>query len=180
MLLKRLIGKFFKVRLYLILKRKVSGRLKLRGNVANVNIDKDFYCDGDLWLGIYSETGQIILGPGTRASGPLTITAIQTVKIGANCLFGPNVFITDHSHGTTTSFVELEIPPSDRKLFSVGGTVLKNTVLVGANCCILSGAIIESKAIIGANTVVNKAIPEAEVWAGTPAKKIKTMIIGER
>ena len=48
----------------------------------------------------------------------------------------------------------------------------KNT-LIGANSVIKEGVKISDNTIIGAGSVVINDIPENEIWAGNPAKKIK-------
>ncbi|TNF49397.1 MAG: acyltransferase [Bacteroidetes bacterium] len=45
-------------------------------------------------------------------------------------------------------------------------------VFIGANSIILKGVEIGDRAIVGAGSVVTKNIPNDEVWAGNPAKKI--------
>ena len=46
-------------------------------------------------------------------------------------------------------------------------------VFIGANCIILKGIHIGKKAIIGAGSVVTKDIPQEEIWAGNPARRIR-------
>jgi len=45
-------------------------------------------------------------------------------------------------------------------------------VYVGRRAIILQGCIIGKGAVLGAGSVLTKSIPEYEVWAGNPAKKI--------
>ena len=51
--------------------------------------------------------------------------------------------------------------------------ILKEGCGIGANSVIFPNVIIGKNAIIGANSLVNCNIPENEVWAGSPAKKIQ-------
>ena len=83
----------------MLLRPRVTGRIKLRGDTRRILVDRSFRCDGDLWLGIHSDDGSIIIEPGVSASGPLIVTAIRSLRIGAGTLFGPNVLVTDHYHG---------------------------------------------------------------------------------
>ena len=53
-----------------------------------------------------------------------------------------------------------------------GKIVLKDGCGIGANSVIFPNVIIGKNAKIGANSLVNCNIPDNEVWAGTPAKKI--------
>jgi len=54
-----------------------------------------------------------------------------------------------------------------------GKIILKKNCKIGANSVILPGIIIGENATVGANSLVNKNIPPNEIWAGTPARKIK-------
>lgn len=50
---------------------------------------------------------------------------------------------------------------------------LGRDVWLGANCVVLKGVNIGDRAIVGAGSVVTKSIPSGEIWAGSPARKIK-------
>ena len=53
--------------------------------------------------------------------------------------------------------------------------LIKYGAFVGAHSIILKGVTIGAKSVVGAGSVVTKDIPDGEVWAGNPAKKIKTL-----
>jgi len=54
-----------------------------------------------------------------------------------------------------------------------GPIILKEGCKVGAHSVIFPNIIVGKNALIGANSLVNCNIPENEVWAGSPAKKIR-------
>lgn len=54
----------------------------------------------------------------------------------------------------------------------VGRIIIENRAYIGVNCTILPGIKIGKGSIIGAASLVNKSIPEGEVWAGTPVRYI--------
>ena len=54
-----------------------------------------------------------------------------------------------------------------------GRIILKEGCNIGANSVIFPNVTIGKNAIIGANSLVNCNIPDNEVWAGTPCKKIQ-------
>ena len=158
------------VRCWLFLRRRVTGRLKLRGRVGGLSVHPSFRCDGDLWLGIHSEQGEIVVGAGVSASGPLIVTAVRRLQIEPGVLFGPNVLITDHYHGNPRDPADRATPPSRRPLHSPGPIEIGTDVQVGANAVILSPATIGARAIIGANAVVKGDVPPDSVYTGlTPA-----------
>lgn len=55
-----------------------------------------------------------------------------------------------------------------------GSPVLGDNVEVGANVCIIGDVAIGDNAIIGAGSIVLKSIGVNEVWAGNPARYIRT------
>jgi acetyltransferase-like isoleucine patch superfamily enzyme len=62
----------------------------------------------------------------------------------------------------------------------LGATICGNCdigqhTLIGANATVLPNVTIGSYCIIGAGSVVVKDIPDNEMWAGNPARKIKSL-----
>lgn len=163
---RRVRGRLARLRLWLFLRPRVTGRIKLRGEVARIAIDPTFRCDGDLWLGVYSADGSIAIGPGVSASGPLTVTAIRALRIGSGVLFGPNVLVTDHYHGDSRDTAHRAMPPSHRPLHSPGGITIGDNVQLGANAVLLSPAELGDGAIVGANAVVKGTIAPMAVATG--------------
>jgi len=53
-----------------------------------------------------------------------------------------------------------------------GVTTIKDGAFIGLNAIVLTGVTIGSNAVVGAGSVVTKDIPNREIWAGNPAKKI--------
>lgn len=50
--------------------------------------------------------------------------------------------------------------------------IIKDYAFVGANAIVMKGVVVGSKARIGAGSVVTKNVPDGEIWAGNPARKI--------
>lgn len=53
--------------------------------------------------------------------------------------------------------------------------LIKENAFIGAHSIILKGVTIGKNSIVGAGSVVTKSIPDNEIWAGNPAKFIKTI-----
>ena len=51
--------------------------------------------------------------------------------------------------------------------------IIRNKVRFGTNVTVIGGVEIGENAIIGAKSTVKTDVPAYEVWAGTPAKKIR-------
>lgn len=126
---------------------------------------------------IYKLNGQffspkINIGEGSRIGDFCHLTAINGIELGKCVLLGRFVLITDNSHGVT-SFDDMQIDPSIRKIVSKGPVVIGNNVWIGDKCTILPGVRIGDGAIVAANTVVTKDVPSYCVVAGKPAKVVK-------
>jgi len=50
--------------------------------------------------------------------------------------------------------------------------MLEDYAFIGAGSYILKGVTVGKYSIIGAGSVVTKDVPQGEIWAGNPAKKI--------
>jgi len=105
------------------------------------------------------------------------ITSTNTIEIGDNVLTGRRVTITDNSHGKPLLISEIDIPPLERKIYSKGKVIIKNNVWIGDKVSIMAGVHIGKGAIIAANSVVTKDVPEFSVMAGAPARVIKSIKI---
>jgi acetyltransferase-like isoleucine patch superfamily enzyme len=53
--------------------------------------------------------------------------------------------------------------------------IIEDDVLIGTRCVILKGVRIGARSVVGAGSIVTKSIPPNEIWAGNPAKKIRSL-----
>lgn len=112
---------------------------------------------------------RIMIGAGSRLHGAC-LHAYSAITIGKRCLIAANTQIIDGS-GHDLSFGAVE-----QRIFTGGDSrpiVLEDDVWVGANTLILPGVTIGKGSVIGAGSVVTKAIPPMVVAAGNPARIIK-------
>lgn len=114
----------------------------------------------------------IIIGNNSHFGEYNHITSTNRIIIGNGVLTGRWVTITDNAHGRI-DYESLQIPPIERIIYSKGQVVIGNNVWIGDKVTILPGVTIGDGAIIGANSVVTKDIPEYCVAAGNPAKIIR-------
>jgi len=57
-------------------------------------------------------------------------------------------------------------------VLKVGKVIIKKRAYIGVSSTILPGVVIGECALVGANSLVNKSIPNGEVWAGVPIRYI--------
>lgn len=121
-------------------------------------------------------TPEIIIGSGTIINPNAHITAIKSIKIGENVLFGKYVTVTDNSHGHNDSLEELNTAPLIRPVYSKGPVIIEDNVWIGDKAIILPNVTIGKGSIIGAGAVVTKSVPPHSIAVGNPAKVIKTIV----
>ena len=127
-------------------------------------------------------TGIVEIGRFSSINGPNTDirSALNPVRIGAFTSIARNVTIQEYNHNfdalTTSYFHQNVLGESNLKdLSSKGSIEIGNDVWIGAHSVILSGVKIGNGAIVAANSVVTKDIPEYSIAAGVPA-----LVIGQR
>ena len=84
------------------------------------------------------------------------------ISIGNNVTFSTRVHLLAHD-ASTKKYINYS---------KVGKINIEDGCFLGANVTVLPNVNIGKGSIIGAGSVVTKDIPELEVWAGIPAKRI--------
>lgn len=133
------------------------------------------------WIEAVNSFGQqrfnpsIQIGERFLAFDRLHISAIGTVQIGDDCLFGSGVYISDHNHGVYAGANQSSASeaPASRRLHATGPVRIGNRVWLGDNVVIAGAVTIGDGAVIGANCVVTRDIPAGAMAAGSPLKIIK-------
>lgn len=99
--------------------------------------------------------------------------ALAKIIIKDNVMFGPHVFIITGSHRTDVigKFmidVKEKLPENDKDV------IIEEDVWIGANAIILRGVTIGRGSIVAAGSIVTKDIEPYSIYAGVPARKIKS------
>jgi maltose O-acetyltransferase len=88
------------------------------------------------------------------------------LEIGKNCSIAPGVVFAPYSsHNNSSLLKEQGILKKYEKIEKI---VIGDDVWIGANCTILAGSKIGNHCIIGANSLVNKYIPDYYLAYGNP------------
>lgn len=95
------------------------------------------------------------------------VMATEKVEIGADCLIGPNCYITDTDHGIAAGEL-MRAQPLRTKPVLIG-----DGVWLGANVSVLKGVKIGDGAVIGAGSVVSADIAPHMIAVGVPARVIR-------
>lgn len=132
------------------------------------------FCYLTTWPECVKETPSLNIGAYCNFGGYNHITCTKQIIIGNNVLTGRWVTISDNNHGDTSE-ESLHLPPSKREVISKGPVIIEDDVWIGDKATILAGVRIGKGAVIAANAVVTKDVPEYSVAAGNPARIIKTV-----
>jgi acetyltransferase-like isoleucine patch superfamily enzyme len=120
---------------------------------------------------------------------PLTYAKLMGVKFGMHCRFiGRNNFgsepylirLGDYVSITSSNFITHDggvwvFRNEEPDIDIVKPIVIGNNVFIGINCTILPGVKIGDNTVVGAGSIVTKELPGGFVYAGNPAKAIKTI-----
>ncbi|TKK67525.1 acyltransferase [Ilyomonas limi] len=104
----------------------------------------------------------------------LAIVCHKLIEIGNNVLIGGNVAIYDTDFHSLNFEERTAIPEVKTNVMSKE-IIIEDNVFIGAHSLILKGVVIGRNSIVGAGSVVTKPIPPNEIWAGNPAKKIRSL-----
>ena len=139
----------------------------------NIRINSNFWSN---LLGIYQRTtiiskgnAKIEIGDRCGISGA-TIYAIDSIKIGPQCLIGANVKIVDNDFHPVDPIARIN---SDNSQIKHAPVIIGDNVFIGMNSIILKGTIIGNNCVVGAGSVVHGTFEDNCVIAGNPAKVIK-------
>jgi acetyltransferase-like isoleucine patch superfamily enzyme len=123
-----------------------------------------------IWIGEdESKDPRLTLGEKVFVGQGTHLSVMCPMKIGNHSLIGAYSYLLTNNH----RFEVRNIPIHDQGHI-VKPLIIGEDVWIGAHCVIMPGIQIGRGAIIGAGSVLTKDVPEYEIWAGTPAKKIGT------
>lgn len=146
--------------------------------------DKYFVCIGDNFIrsklsrNLYSKKYDLINIIDLSASVSGNISLGYGNFIGSNSSINSGAILKNNIIVNTSAVIEHDSLIMDGVHIAPNATILGNVYVgentfIGANSVIKQGVKIGENVTIGAGSVVLKDIPDCQVWAGNPAKKIK-------
>jgi acetyltransferase-like isoleucine patch superfamily enzyme len=119
-----------------------------------------------------SISGQLVIGDRVVIGSHANIRASGgKIHISHDCLIAQHVSLIASGHTLSAHGLYRDAPWDTTKT----GVFIDENVWIGAGVTVLPGCIIGRNAVVGAGSVVTKSIPANEVWAGIPAKYIRTI-----
>ena len=122
------------------------------------------------------------IGENSIVNNKLTVVRPKNVKIGKNVnimngvlmMSAGGITIEDNVRiAANVQLISNNHDPYDRYVITCKQILIKEGAWIGAGATILPGVTVGKYAIVGANSVVSKDIPDYAVAVGTPAKVVK-------
>jgi acetyltransferase-like isoleucine patch superfamily enzyme len=155
--------------------------IQTTGDYKNIIIGKNCWIGRDVEIQSIFDS-QIVLKSNVSIQDRCKI--IGDVVINQDTLLAPDVILSSGSH-FYNYIPELLIKIQDKLLVRTKEDFhgiskkinIEEDCWIGKSVIVKSGVIISRGAIVGANSFVNKNIPPYEIWAGNPAKFVKSRLI---
>mgnify|MGYP000978796474 FL=1 len=145
------------------------------GDISGLSIGRNSVIFNYGWLLTVSEgwgihyQPRLIIGDDVYIGFRSHIVACDRIEIGNKTVIADNVYITDNLHG----FEDVTRGIMEQPLRVPGPVVIGEGCWIGERACIMPNVKIGKHAVIGANAVVTKDIPEYSIAVGAPARVIK-------
>lgn len=135
-----------------------SGRLAVgRGSI--IRTGTELKIDGQLHIG-----ERVLVGAGC------TLSVLDSIRIGDDCLLAERISIRDHDH----RFADPHAPIAQQG-YRIAPVTLGHNVWIGAGVTLLPGVSLGDGCVVGSNAVVTHSFPERCVIAGVPARVLKAL-----
>lgn len=108
----------------------------------------------------------VFIGPGVL----MIAEPDAEIRIGSKVMLGPQVKLIASDH----RFDDPAVPIKDSGYGAMEEIRIGDDVWIGCGATVLKGVTIGRGSVVGAGSIVTRSIGENEVWAGNPARKIKS------
>lgn len=144
------------------------------GNLSKIELGNHVTIHSHCWIQVLRENDQeglpkLIIKDYAAIGMDATISAVKRITIEENVFLARNVYISDHGH----EYHDIKKPIAYQGIRKVEEVRIGANSWLGQNSVILPGVNIGRNCVIGANSVVNRNIPDYSVVAGIPAKVIR-------
>ncbi len=162
---------FYKLSLARLGKQSKLIHTKVDG-YKRISIGTKVYINDRTWLACMPLTGNanctLTIGDGTYVGRFCHFYATSKIEIGKKVLIADRVYLADNLH----QFTDVNVPVIDQPVQQTAEVIIGDGAWLGQNVCVI-GAKVGKQAVVGANSVVMKDIPDYCVAVGSPAKIIK-------
>ena len=116
-----------------------------------------------------SSDASIIIGDNVLISPGVRILSAKEITIGNNVMLASNVYISDSDWHNV--YDRIKTPGKSKEI------IIKENAWIGEGSKISKGVTIGENSIIGLGSIVTSDVPDNKIYAGNPAKEIKSIDI---
>jgi acetyltransferase-like isoleucine patch superfamily enzyme len=143
-------------------------------NLSLIKLGNQVVIHRDVWMQVVAcdstnPSPRLILKDNVSIGMGATISAAQKIIFEEGVFTARNVYVSDHRH----EFGDISVPIRSQGIGDIAEVKIGKGSWLGQNCVILPGVTIGMHCVIGANSVVNRNIPDYAVAAGAPVKVIR-------
>lgn len=153
-----------------------TGRISLGDNTTITSCREANPIGGDTKTILYAKGSSIIIIGNNCGISNSALVAINSIIVEDDVMIGGSCKLYDHDFHSIYFEQRMRNPDTNVKSAPIK---IKRGAFIGAGTIILKGVTVGARSVVGAGSVVTRNIPDGEVWAGNPAKYIKTLF-GEK
>jgi acetyltransferase-like isoleucine patch superfamily enzyme len=112
----------------------------------------------------------VVIGENVFIGRNTYLGAWKPISIGSDTLIGAYCYIISGNHRFAAPGLPVRMQGYEGAPIRIG-----RNVWLGAHVMVLPGVTIGDNAVVGAASVITSPIPEAEIWAGVPARRIRSI-----
>ena len=112
---------------------------------------------------------RIVLADRVSIQGFCTLSAHESIVIGAGAMFARGVYISDHDH----AYEDVNLAVRDQGVKNIQPVVVGAGSWLGENVVVCPGVTIGVGAVVAAHSVVRQDVPDYTLAAGAPARALR-------
>jgi len=146
-------------------------------NLSSMQIGNKVTIHKNCWIQVLSsdesdDTPKLVIENNVSIGMNSTISVARKIVIEEFVFTARNVYISDHAH----EYRDVRKPIGEQGITDIREVVIGARTWLGQNVVILPGVKIGRHCVIGANSVVNRDIPDYSIAAGVPARVVRRYI----
>jgi len=145
--------------------------IRLAG-AERIAIGSRVYVGAGSWLQVLSSApseARLEIGDGTSMAGYCVFSTAQSIKVGRDVAIARGVYVADHAH----AYDDPTKPISEQGIAGIAPVEIADGAWLGENVVVFPGVRIGCGAVVSANSVVAKDVPDRSLVAGVPARVVR-------
>ena len=140
-------------------------------NPSRIAIGSNVFVGAGAWIQALEAGDEpvIEIGDGASIAGHCVISAAASIRLGTHVSFARGVYVADHTH----EYADISRPMLSQGITDIAPVEIGDGAWLGENAMVLPGVRIGRRAVVSANSVVTRDVPDYSVAAGAPARIVR-------